>query len=191
LNIYYNIVYYKIFYLNIIRKDNKGYDFETHFISDKRFRLPKIYKPFIKEKILSNSETLFPNLYKKKKVVYDDFSKIYLTNIRKIKDSDSKEYNNTKESLDSPANNPIINSNLNSTAHKLQANGIIKETIKNSFMYSFRDKFKKQQTLYNIKQKNKSQISTSINTGTTYNVNDINIENTDKMIIMTNYVSII
>lgn len=55
-------------------------------------RLPKIYKPVIKTKQVSHSETLFPNLYKKKKIVYDDFSKIYLTNMKDLKSEGENEF---------------------------------------------------------------------------------------------------
>lgn len=167
--------------------------------------MPKIYKPLKKQKIVSNSETMFPNLYKKKKVVYDDFSKIYLTNIKNFKEAEITEenYNNninnenninnniSRDGFISTANNPIINTNLHNITMKQQTINFGRDTIKNSFMYSFRDKFKKQQqTLYNSKPKNKVQSSPAVNCGTLYDINHANFDSEDKTLIMTNYVSI-
>lgn len=137
---------------------------------------------------------MFPNLYKKKKVIYDDFSKIYLTNIKKIKEAeitdDNNSNNNSVDGFVSVVNNPIINLNMNNTTIKQQTNYFGRDTIKNSFLYSFRDKFKKQQTTYNSKPKMKSQSSPLVNFGTLYDVNQADLDSSDKMLIMTNYVSI-
>jgi len=137
---------------------------------------------------------MFPNLYKKKKVVYDDFSKIYLTNIKKLKEVEVREETNnsnniSREGLVFTANNPLLNTYLNNSTMKQQTNNFGRETIKNSFMYSFREKFKRQQTVYN-KPKNKAQSSPVVNCGTIYDINTCNIISPDKMLVMTNYVSI-
>ena len=133
---------------------------------------------------------MFPNLYKKKKVTYDDFSKIYLTNIKKIKEAETTEDNeNSIEGLVLTANNPIINLNMNNSTMKNQTNSFGRDTIKNSFLYSFREKFKKQQTIYNNKPK-KTQASAEINSETLNDVNHADFDSSDKMLIMTNYICI-
>ena len=136
---------------------------------------------------------MFPNLYKKKKVVYDDFSKIYLTNIKTLNEAETIEENSNNlntEGLVSTANNRMLNMNLNNSTMKQQTNNFGRDTIKNSFLYSFREKFKKQQTLYNTKPKNKTQSSPVVNCDTLYDINNADFNSSDKMLKMTNYVSI-
>ncbi len=130
---------------------------------------------------------MFPNLYKKKKIIYDDFSKIYLTNIQKMKDNENTDLNNSREHILSTGNNQVLKiNNLNTKQTYYNP----KDTIKNSFVYSFKEKMnKKQQTLYNKKIKEKLQISPYINTGTLYGINDINLEK-NTILINTNYISI-
>lgn len=166
---------------------------------------------------------MFPDIYKKKKVIYDDFSKIYLTNLqqqkssleRNILDNNGNDYindnNNYLKKFSSlnninNINNLNTNSNdnnnnlnyLNSRYHsqynstKNLTNNFGRETIKNSFIYSFKDKMqKKQQTLYNsskILNKSKTCISPIAKTNIVC-VEDLNKIN-DNIESITKYVSI-
>ena len=85
---------------------------------------------------------MFPGLYKKKKVIYDDFSKIYLTN------------------------------NIPNKSQMKEG----KETIRNSFLYSFKDKIKKT-TIYN-----KNPLSTLNNINNIENQEEVNV-GTNKVFI--------
>jgi hypothetical protein len=126
---------------------------------------------------------MFPNLYKKKKVVYDDFSKIYLTNIKNSHENIQND-NTNKETPLTSLNNKSQRNNENNN------NCFPRETIKNSFMYSFKGKFsKKLQTLYN-NSKNKRSNSPVVNCGTGFELNEISVDTADNFLIMTNYVSI-
>ena len=49
-----------------------------------RMRLPKIRVPNIKHRVCSYSEKIFPEKYGKKEVIYDDFSKIYVSDTRSV-----------------------------------------------------------------------------------------------------------
>lgn len=64
----------------------RNYDYlniPTEF-SPYRFRLPKINKPRIKQKVPSFSEKNFPEIYGKKDVVYDNFSRMYVSDTRSV-----------------------------------------------------------------------------------------------------------
>ena len=159
-------------------------------------RLPKIYKPVIKTKQVSHSETMFPNLYKKKKVVYDDFSKIYLTNIKDIKEENPQlTLENTKEDEKENIrlnnlkylNNTLISKQQHESSNITSPNVFARETINNRFMYSFKSNLTKRQTLYN-KSSRYSNISP-----VRKNSNDLNIgyDVGEKVTIMTNYIPIL
>ncbi len=49
-----------------------------------RIRLPKINNPRIKQKVPSFSEKIFPEIYGKKDVVYDNFSRMYVSDTRSV-----------------------------------------------------------------------------------------------------------
>lgn len=184
-----------------------------HFMSGKKMRLPKVYKPVIKTKQTSFSETLFPNVYSKKKVVYDDFSKIYLTNIKDLKrgnENTEMTIENTKEELHDKErmdkinilrylNNTYVSKDLNDhsrvTSPSSQSNINLygRDTMNNRFMYSYNNKSKRQ-TLFN--RDNRSNIFNSKFNGgnnirnNSNDNNDLNIgyDSMNKVRIMVNYI---
>lgn len=107
-----------------------------------------MFKPRIKTKQLSNSETMFPELYKKRDVVHDNFSKIYLTNLKIIKENDPLcEEGNffSKEKLRNMKNITAVN-NFDHLKNKYEEyllttaapDVFSKEKMNNRFMYSYK-----------------------------------------------------
>lgn len=162
-------------------------------MSEKKVK-PKLYKPKIKPKILSNSESMFPDLYKKKNFVSDDFSKIYITNEKVIKEVDPIE---ELKILHSKEKMRIRNlsqlNNLNNYNDQLENNTITspnvftRDTINNRFMYSLKTNQTKRQTSY---AKNTKYGGTySPNKFGTFNFNDLSgtNDNIEKILIRDNY----
>jgi hypothetical protein len=169
-------------------------------MSGKKMRLPKVYKPVIKTKQTSFSETIFPNVYRKKKVVYDDFSKIYLTNIKDLKGENTEmTIENTKdkiideEKLNSYKyfNNTYISKEQIEASNSTSPTNIYgRDTMNNRFMYSYNNKTKRQ-TLFNNKSNYfKCKFNSNNNINPRSNNNDLNIgyDSMNKIKIMVNYI---
>ena len=156
-------------------------------------RLPKLYKPVIKSKQVSHSETMFPTLYKKKKVVYDDFSKIYLTNIKDIKEgSPEMTIENTKENDNERSHNlkylnsTYIGKEQNEASNTTSPHNVFaRDTMNNRFMYSFKSNQSKRQTMFNVGSAYSSGSVPKIRKN-----NDLNIgyDSVDKLKIMANFI---
>jgi hypothetical protein len=170
-------------------------------MSGKKMRLPKVYKPIIKTKQTSFSETLFPNVYSKKKVVYDDFSKIYLTNITNLKGENTEmTIENTKEKIINEErlekinilkylNNTYISKEQNESSNVTSPSNIFaRDTMNNRFMYSYNNKSKRE-TLFNNKSSYYNNKFNS-NNNVRINNNDLNIgyDSMNKIKIMVNYI---
>lgn len=156
-------------------------------------RIPKLYKPVIKNKQVSYSETMFPNLYKKKNVVYDDFSKIYLTNIKQLKEETGEmTIQNTKENEKENnvlsklkyLNSTLISKDLNENTNSTSQNIFARDTMKNRFMFSFKSNKSKRQTLFN---KSSRYDSYSPRNQDNFTLN-IGFDNSEKVKILANYI---
>jgi hypothetical protein len=168
-------------------------------------KLPKVYKPIIKTKQISFSETIFPNLYKKKKVVYDDFSKIYLTNIKDFKELNTQmtqentnilinKKNNDKYTLNNKLNIKINNySNNNKRNNSKDKHKNLNSKYLNTFISKRQSELSNSSSSYILGKdtntintrfmysynSNKSKRNTLFNSKSKYSLNNnINDENT-------------